>query len=149
MAHLRAAVALLSRVLTDMRVSTVYRSPALLPEGAPAEWNIDYYNMAVAGKSSLSPQQLLAQVKAVEQSLGRVFRGVWGPREIDVDILAMDGLQLQSPELIIPHKGLLQRDFALLPLAEIVPEWNCPATGVNAAQLCKENHYDLEKVGSL
>lgn len=147
--HLRRAVSLLEKVVQEVRLSSVYRSPALLPEGAPADWDQDFYNMALCGQCALAPEALLAEVKQMEAFVGRLFRGVWGPREIDIDILAMDGLVLESPALCIPHKGLAERDFALLPLAEIAPDWVHPALGVSAAALCAQKQYVLEKVGTL
>jgi 2-amino-4-hydroxy-6-hydroxymethyldihydropteridine diphosphokinase len=142
MAHLRAAVAELARVLSNLRVSSVYESAALLPEGAPPEWNIPYYNMAVCGQADIAPEALLAEVKAIEQKLGREFRGVWGPREIDIDILAMGDVQVKTETLTIPHAGLLERDFAYVPLVEIAPEWKHPSG--------KEiPRGQLKKVGSL
>lgn len=139
--HLRDAVAALAPLLSDMRVSRVYETPALLPKDAPPEWDISYYNLAVSGESSLSPEALLAEVKALEQSLGRQFRGVWGPREIDIDILAIEGVMVDSEALSIPHQGLLGRDFALLPFAELAPDWRF-AEGT-AAELCARQQYHL------
>jgi 2-amino-4-hydroxy-6-hydroxymethyldihydropteridine diphosphokinase len=149
MEHLRHGVLALKEQVKEVRVSSVYRSPALLPEGAPADWDQNFYNMALCGECALPPEELLAEVKQMEAAIGRVFRGVWGPREIDIDILAMDGLVLDSPNLCIPHKGLAERDFALLPLAEIAPDWMHPILGKSAAALCAEKRYVLEKVGAL
>jgi 7,8-dihydro-6-hydroxymethylpterin-pyrophosphokinase len=58
-----------------------------------------------------------------------VDRGRWGPREIDLDILAYADTVLESEALTLPHGGLLTRDFALLPLSEVAPEWRYPASG--------------------
>ncbi len=69
---------------------------------------------------------LLARVKAIERDLGRVSRCKWGPREIDIDILAMDDVTMDTPELTIPHRVLLERDFVLLPLADVAPDWRYP-----------------------
>lgn len=125
-AYLDRAVALLADAVTDMRLSPVYETPAMLPEGAPAEWDVPFLNMAVAGETSLSPRELLITAKAIEKKLGRVAGEKWGPREIDIDILAMDDVVIDEPDFSVPHKGLLDRDFALLPLADIAPEWIYP-----------------------
>ena len=148
MEHLRECVAELGLLLADMRCSSVYESAALLPDGAPKEWDIPYYNMAVAGNSALTPHELLAQVKALEKKLGRVSRGHWGPREIDIDILAVGHVTLHAPELTIPHAGLLERDFALVPLAEIAPQWVHPVAEKTAAEICAETNYKLTKIMS-
>ncbi len=128
-AHLGAAVRGLAAFLQDVRCSLILESPALLPPGAPPEWNMPYLNMAVGGSAELSPQALFAAVKAIEREIGRLPRGAWGPREIDIDILAMGDMVMESSELAIPHRGLLKRDFALLPLINIAPDWCYPAAG--------------------
>lgn len=135
--YLREAVRRLSDVMTGLRCSSVYESPAMLPENAPPEWDIAYYNMVIVGGTSLSPQELLRFAKIIEQELGRTDRGRWGPREIDVDILAYGQKVLGEPDLIVPHAGLLLRDFALVPLAEIAPDWVHPVAVRTAKQLAE------------
>lgn len=136
-AQLGAAVAGLAEYVGDMRVSSIYESAALLPEGAPPEWNMNFYNMAVAGMANLSPRELLKAVKQIEKNLGRNKTGHWSPREIDIDILAMGNLIVNEPDLSIPHPELLKRDFALVPLAEIAPGWVHPLAGKTAKDLCR------------
>lgn len=133
--HLREAVVALSGIMTAVKLSHVFESPALLPEGAPKEWDIPYLNMAVAGMCGLQPTELLAAIKAIERHLGREPSGIWGPRVIDIDILAMDEQVLKTPELTIPHAELLKRDFVLIPMAQLAPAWVHPVTGQNIQQL--------------
>ncbi|MDE3060904.1 MAG: 2-amino-4-hydroxy-6-hydroxymethyldihydropteridine diphosphokinase [Pseudomonadota bacterium] len=128
-AQLAAAAGRLSALIGGMRCSRLFESQAMLPAGAPPEWNMPYLNMAISGEYDLSPQALLAQIKAMEGELGRVARGHWGPREIDIDILAAGKLVLDTPTLTIPHRELLNRDFSLLPLIEVAPEWRYPVPG--------------------
>lgn len=127
--NLRMACRFLADVVLFPRVSAIYESAALLPEGAPPEWDIAYYNMALSGETALSPQELLHSIKRVECKLGRQDRGRWGPREIDIDILAYDAHIVTDSNLIIPHAGLLERDFALVPLADVQPGWRYPVAG--------------------
>ena len=63
-------------------------------------------------------------MQAVEQALGRrrTQERRWGPRPIDIDLLAYDDVTLMGPELTLPHPRLLERGFVLVPLAEIAPE---------------------------
>ena len=129
MQYLAAAVRRLSGMLQEMHMSRILESPAMLPPDASADMDRPYLNMAVSGKTDLTPQALLTEVKSLERELGRVQRSVWGPREIDIDILAMDGLVTQSPELTVPHRGILKRDFALLPLSDVAPDWKYPVAG--------------------
>ena len=111
--------------LQVVKVSPVYESQALLPAGAPASWNVPYLNLVVACEAThapLSPPELLGKLKQLEKKLGRLERGRWAPREIDIDLLAWTGVRLDSENLSIPHPGLLERPFALLPLAMAAPE---------------------------
>jgi 2-amino-4-hydroxy-6-hydroxymethyldihydropteridine diphosphokinase len=127
--YLQQAVQSLKNILADVFCSSVYESNALLPDNAPKEWDTAFLNMAVKGKTDLPPPVLLQEIQRIERSLGRISRGHWGPREIDIDILVYDDEVMNEAELIIPHKELLNRDFALIPLAEIQPSWIYPIKG--------------------
>jgi 2-amino-4-hydroxy-6-hydroxymethyldihydropteridine diphosphokinase/dihydropteroate synthase len=132
--NLRAAISALALYLKNIRESTVLESAALLPENAPIDWDMPYLNIAIAGKTMLSPRELLSTIKEIEHKLGREKIGHWSPRNIDIDILAFGDLLLDEPDLTIPHKELLNRDFALKPLLELVPDWVHPAVVVIPAQ---------------
>jgi 2-amino-4-hydroxy-6-hydroxymethyldihydropteridine diphosphokinase len=144
LAYLSAAVAQLRGLLSGMRLSRVVESEALLCPQSPAEWDMPFLNMAVSGETALAPQALLAELKAIERRLGRMDRGTWAPREIDIDILAMDDVVLAQDALTIPHPGLLQRDFALLPLIDVAPGWTYPDgvyKGQSAADIAAARQY--------
>jgi 2-amino-4-hydroxy-6-hydroxymethyldihydropteridine diphosphokinase len=126
--YLQKAINALKAIFTDFRVSRMRESAALLPEGAAPEWNTPFLNMAVGGETDLSPQDLLKTIKEIEKDLGRVNRGRWGPREIDIDILIYHDQIMNTENLTIPHPELLKREFALLPLLELVPDWAYPIT---------------------
>jgi len=148
--HLRRAVTALSGILSGIACSRVYETPALLPPDAPRDWDIPYYNMVLSGSADISPQVLLSAAKAIEKYHGRQHRGFWAPREIDVDILAMGGRCLQEEDLIIPHKSMAERDFVMVPLAELAPDWRFPAgqyEGQTAASLCAAKGYKLPLAG--
>lgn len=129
-ANLEAALAALGHgefaPLRLLRVSSVYESAALLPAGAPAEWDIAYYNIVTAAESDLTPEALLQEVKRIERALGREDVGRWGPRIIDIDILAHGETLVDSEHLTLPHPEMLERDFVMVPLAEIQPHWRYP-----------------------
>lgn len=127
--YLSAAVRGLGAVMQDMRLSRILESEAVLPPDATPEMNRPFLNMALRGTCHLAPEALLQQLKILETTLGRQQRCQWGPREIDMDILAMGGYVLESAALNIPHRELLNRDFALLPLADVAPEWTYPLPG--------------------
>jgi 2-amino-4-hydroxy-6-hydroxymethyldihydropteridine diphosphokinase len=74
--------------------------------------------------TTLSPHQLLARGLECERVLGRdrARELRWGPRRIDIDLIAYDDLALNDPDLVLPHPRLFERAFVLVPLAEIAPE---------------------------
>lgn len=135
---LKRAIEALTHILANIQSSSIYESEALLLPGAPPEWNMPFLNMAIKGYSTLEPHALLAEIKAIEQKLGRQDRGRWSPREIDIDILAYGDQTLRSDSLTIPHISLLERAFALQPFAEIHPHWRYPLPGANYGKTAGE-----------
>jgi 2-amino-4-hydroxy-6-hydroxymethyldihydropteridine diphosphokinase len=95
---------------------------------ATPPWGVEdqppFVNVCVAVDTDLTPQALLGRVQAVEVALGRRRdrEQRWGPRPIDIDILAYDDVTLDGPALILPHPRLFERAFVLVPLAEIAPD---------------------------
>lgn len=83
-----------------------------------------FVNAAILVATSLDAHALLARALEVEKALGRhrAQEQRWGPRAIDIDILAYNDLSLRDPDLILPHPRLFERGFVLLPLAEIAPD---------------------------
>jgi 2-amino-4-hydroxy-6-hydroxymethyldihydropteridine diphosphokinase len=96
-----------------------------------------FWNLAAAIAWTGGPARLLALVKRVERTVGRTpsFRN--GPREIDVDILDLEGIRMAGADPILPHPRLSERRFVLAPLAELAPGWRHPATGESAAELLR------------
>ena len=82
-----------------------------------------FINCAIAVETTLPPRALLDRAFDIERALGRdrTREQRWGPRTIDIDLLAYDDVALDEPGLILPHPRLFERAFALLPLNEIVP----------------------------
>jgi 2-amino-4-hydroxy-6-hydroxymethyldihydropteridine diphosphokinase len=117
--NLKAAKHAMSNQMRILQCSSIYESPALLPENAPAEWDTPFLNAVIAAETDLEPLAVLEFLKAIEQQLGRQHRGHWAPREIDLDILMMEGVEVQTDLLTIPHKEMLKRDFVMVPLSEI------------------------------
>ncbi len=99
--------------------SSDYRTPPWGVEDQPP-----FVNLAIAIETELTPHALLARAQAVEHALGRerAKERRWGPRPVDIDIIAYDDVALDTPELTLPHPRLFERAFVLVPLAEIAPE---------------------------
>jgi 2-amino-4-hydroxy-6-hydroxymethyldihydropteridine diphosphokinase len=99
--------------------SSDYRTPPWgLIEQAP------FVNGVISVATSLTPHDLLTRAQACERALGRnrALERRWGPRTIDIDLLAYDDLVLIDRDLILPHPHMLERAFVLVPLAEIAPD---------------------------
>ena len=73
-------------------------------------------------RTSLEPLELLHTLLDIEQEMGRVRLRHWGERNIDLDLLLYEDVVMDTPELKLPHPDMQNRDFVLLPLAEIAPE---------------------------
>jgi len=112
--------------LSNLRRSKILKNPAMLLLDSPKEWNREFFNIAFSADINLekfSPQKILEIVKNCEKKLGRIDRERWAPREIDIDILAIEEMKFHIDHILtIPHPGLLQRDFFLKTVAEIEPQ---------------------------
>jgi 2-amino-4-hydroxy-6-hydroxymethyldihydropteridine diphosphokinase len=98
--------------------SASYRTPPWGPVPQP-----DFVNLCALADTRLSPHEMLAVTRATEAELGRERSQRWGPRTIDIDILAYDDLRLAESDLEIPHPRLTERAFVLVPLCDIAPDW--------------------------
>ena len=94
-----------------------------------------YANAAALIESPLTPPALLAHLKTIEAKFGRRRGRRWGDRVIDLDIIGWSGGIWASPGLTIPHPAFRDRDFVLVPLAEIAPRWRDPVTHLTMRQL--------------
>jgi 2-amino-4-hydroxy-6-hydroxymethyldihydropteridine diphosphokinase len=102
-----------------MARSSDYRTPPWGVVDQPA-----FINLCIAVTTGLDPQALLERAQTVECAFGRnrADERRWGPRTLDIDLLAYDDLALNEPGLTLPHPRLFERAFVLLPLAEIASE---------------------------
>ncbi len=94
----------------------------------------DFLNLVVETETELGPKQLLLLLKGIEIKLGRQARFRNGPREIDIDILLYDELELDEPGLRIPHPHMQERAFVMAPLADLTPDLAIPGTGKTVAE---------------
>ncbi len=100
--------------------SSDYETPPWGPVAQPP-----FVNLCLRVETNLPPRALLQRALAVEAGLGRdrTAGPRWGPRPVDIDILAYDDVALDEPDLHIPHPRMTERAFVLVPLAEIAPDW--------------------------
>ncbi|WP_026789515.1 2-amino-4-hydroxy-6-hydroxymethyldihydropteridine diphosphokinase [Pleomorphomonas oryzae] len=82
----------------------------------------DFTNVSAVVETTLPPHELLATCLEVERRLGRVRHERWGPRLIDIDLIAYDGVRMDTTDLTLPHRHAHERGFVLIPLAEIAPD---------------------------
>lgn len=101
--------------------SSMYASKPMGPQDQP-----DYVNAVVALTTSLLPESLLDVAQQIEDASGRVRLRRWGERTLDLDILLYDELVLETPRLSVPHPGIEQREFVIIPLAEIASQLVLP-----------------------
>jgi len=106
-------------------LSPLYVSKPFGPVAQP-----DFVNAVAGVLTQLSPEDLLAQLRTLEQALGRPSRHEkWGPRIIDLDLLIHGRERRDGPELTLPHPGIVERNFVLYPLAAIAPDLDVPGLG--------------------
>ncbi len=114
-AYLRDAVDSLADVVA---VSSVYETD---PVGGPADQDA-YLNLVVELDTELTARQLMSVGQRLQAAAERVQAERWGPRTLDVDVLWIDGVTVDEPDLQVPHPRMFERRFVLAPLAELAPE---------------------------
>jgi len=103
--------------ITLLRQSPWYGSKAIGPGKQP-----DYLNGVIEIETSLGPEQLLQALQKIEADQGRTHDVRWGARTLDIDILLYGDQQIHSTTLEIPHPRILERNFVLIPLADLNPQ---------------------------
>ena len=114
------------RMAAHPAVSVVRQSSVLTTKPWGKTDQPDFANQVVEVETSLEPIALLDVILGIELDMGRVRQEVWGPRLIDIDMIAYERVEMTSPRLTLPHPYAHERDFVLVPLGEIdadVVEW--------------------------
>lgn len=130
--NLVAALQRLRTVVRIDRISSVYDT---LPVGFRDQPN--FLNLVCTGYTVLAPHELRNALAAIERQVGRQPGTPLGPRAIDLDLLLYGDLVLADHACTIPHPGLTERAFVLVPLAEIAPELVDPRSGKTIAELAR------------
>jgi 2-amino-4-hydroxy-6-hydroxymethyldihydropteridine diphosphokinase len=122
--ELRLGFDALARVLDRFRTSSIYETEPLHVTNQPR-----FLNACATGVTRLTPRQLLSHLQDAERAAGR-RRGPerYGPRTLDLDLLIYGGHVIDQAGLVVPHPGLRERAFVLVPLAEIASDWLVPAS---------------------
>jgi len=124
-----------------VQCSPLYRTPP---------WGVleqpPFVNAATEVDTGLSPHALLDALLAIEQRAGRVRAERNGPRILDLDLLHVDGVQMDDPRLTLPHPRMAERAFVLLPLRDIAPDLPLPGRGTVAQQMDRLDPAGCEKL---
>lgn len=144
MQQLDAALTALDKIAGSRvsKRSSFYTSSPMGPSDQP-----DYINAVAELETPLSAQNLLLAMQAIEQLQGRDRSGQrWGPRTLDLDLLLYGDEVITTETLLVPHPGMVERDFVLIPLAEIAPDVVIP--GQPALKQLLENcrDYGLQRL---
>ena len=142
--QLQAAIEMLGN-LTGTRLmaqSSMFRSAPFGGIEQP-----DFVNAAVSLLTQLSARELLAELQQIEARRGRDSDEVrWGPRVIDLDLLVYSGAVIADSDLSVPHPGIAERNFVLLPLQEIAPELVIPGLGRLASLPVNVQEPQIERI---
>lgn len=130
--NLDKALNLLSQRMRVGKVSSIYDTEPVGNTNQP-----HFLNMACQVFTRLAPEGLLALAKGIESKMGRYGQSR-DPRPIDIDILLYDGRVMETPGLVIPHPGMLERAFVLVPMAEIAPGLVHPVSGKTMKELLQD-----------
>ena len=124
--------------------SSLYRSRPFGPVEQP-----DFVNAVAGLLTTLEPARVLECLQETETRLGRERPVVrWGPRRIDLDLLAQGGTRIAQPELTLPHPGLAERAFVLVPLGEIAPDLVVPGVGSVRDLLSRVDSSGVERLAA-
>ena len=131
--------------VTLCKTSSLYRNPPMGPQDQP-----DYVNAVVEIATSLSPEELLLELQAIEKQHGREREEArWSARPLDLDILLYGEEVINNERLTIPHLGLYERAFVLYPLMEIAPDLEVPGHGALEELVRNVDSNSLEKINAI
>lgn len=128
--NIRSALSQLEKIVRIEKSSKIYETAPWGYQDQPA-----FLNMVLRCITDLPPKNLLDYCKSIEKSAGRKVGVRYGPRKLDIDILAYENLVMKDDSLEIPHAMLHMRAFVLIPLKEIAPDWTHPVLEVSVTEM--------------
>lgn len=142
---IKTAIAAIDREpgLRVLMCSGLYRSAPVDAHGP------DFLNAVIQIESSLNPTELLAVLQRIEHEAGRSRPYPNAPRTLDLDLLLVDELQLETPLLTLPHPRMHRRAFVLQPLLEIAPELQIPGKGAARKLLAACSDQKIAAAGAI
>lgn len=124
------------------RVEILKSSSVYLTEPCGTINQPDFFNAVIKTETSFSPRELFIELKKIEKTIGRIETIKWGPRKIDLDLLYYGNYIIDEHDLQIPHKEAENRDFVIIPMLEIEPNFILPLNGARMADI------SLNKIGT-
>jgi len=136
--HLSAGLLAMARAgVFPMTVSSLWETEPV--DGAGPDW---FLNMVACVATDLAPERILEVLLSAERERGRERRRPNAPRELDLDLLLLGDVRMNTPQLTVPHPRLWSRRFVLAPLAEIAPEFAGALAGL-------DDPHEARRIGKL
>lgn len=126
------------RTIESLGIRILRSSRVWITSPVPASEQPWYRNAVISVQTSLTPEALMALLRAVEDDFGRIRAEKNASRILDLDILAYDALGMEGEDVALPHPRMHERAFVLYPLREIAPEWRHPVLGLSVDQLIQQ-----------
>ena len=120
--------------LGTVKTSKLYQSPPMGPQDQP-----NYLNAVVQLQTDLAPLALLDQLQSFEQESGRVRLRHWGERTLDLDLLVYGQQHIHNARLTVPHVGLFERDFVVIPLLDLDAELQINGIALHSLDLVQQS----------
>ena len=125
-------------MLGVVKASRLYHSPPMGPQDQP-----HYHNAAVRLDTSLTALELLDELQKIENEAGRVRLRRWGERTLDLDLLLYGDQTIQNDRLTVPHIGIFERDFVILPLLDLDVELEINGQKIRETNIAKHSQLDV------